>query len=106
MKEQGGEFSAMAGDMGHQVGKALFERALFAGRVPDEVSDSEGSEILAGVPGGQSGDGAVAFVLPDFVPDALRLGGREVNGAQRPGRAERPEKCRYPKVNPRKCMGP
>ena len=61
--------------------KTFLERAADAFRVPDEVTDAERGEVLACIPRGQAGQGPVALVLPDFLADAPRLGGREIDRA-------------------------
>ena len=53
-----------------ELGKTLFKRTAHAFGIPNEMPDSKGSEIFAGVPGGKSFHCAVAFVLPYLVADA------------------------------------
>ena len=53
-----------------KIGKAFFKRTAHALRIPNEMPDSKGSEIFAGVPGSKSFHCAVTFVLPDLVADA------------------------------------
>jgi len=53
--------------------KALLERTLHAFRIPNEMADSKRSEIFADVPSGETGDGAVAFVLPNPLSNSKRV---------------------------------
>jgi hypothetical protein len=69
-------------------GETFLEGAAFSGGVPDEVADTEGGEVFAGVPGGESLDFAIGLVLPDAATD---LG--EVLGGERGERGERGEGC-------------
>lgn len=88
------EFRAPSGEECDQLRKAFLERAFLAGRVPDEVTDSEGRKVFAGVPGGQPGDGAVAFVLPDLASDPLPIRGRQIDRGRQERAAEEPKNGR------------
>jgi len=59
--------------------KTFFEWAVHAFRIPNEMSDSKRGEILPGIPSRQSGDAAVALILPDLFADSKRFGIRNVN---------------------------
>ena len=53
--------------------KAFFKRPAHAFGIPNEMTDAKGGEIFAGVPGGQTGDAAIAFILPDLLSDSDRV---------------------------------
>ena len=57
-----------------QFWKALFEWTVHALGIPNEVTNSKGSKIFPGVPGGKAGHGAVTFILPNLFPDSKRVG--------------------------------
>lgn len=67
------KFCSVRGNEADEFRKALVEGPAFAYRVPDEMSDSKRSEFFTCVPGSQSGDRAVAFVLPDTFADSIGL---------------------------------
>ena len=47
--------------------------------IPNEMTNSKRSEIFSGVPGGQAGHSAIAFVLPNPFPDSKRVGIGDTN---------------------------
>ena len=67
--EKCGQLRSVGTGVFHEARKTLLERAGTSSRVPDEVADSERSEIFAGVPGGQACDGPTGLIFPNFVSD-------------------------------------
>jgi len=56
------------------------------------MTNSKGSEIFPGVPGGKAGHGAVTFILPNLFADSKRVGIGDTNrfrGPIRPGRCNK-----------------
>ena len=72
-------FHAFVANKNHEFGKTFFERSTLALWVPDKVANAERREIFAFIPRGQSGDGSIAFVLPDSFADrkGLAVGERD-----------------------------
>jgi hypothetical protein len=66
----------MPRDKVDQLGEAFIERTTHAFGIPDEVTDSKRSKVFALIPGSQSRDRSIAFVLPDLLANALRVGFR------------------------------
>ena len=66
----------------HEFRKTFVERATRAFWVPDEVTDAEGGEVFAFIPGSKPGQGSVALILPDPVSNAARIGRREIDSRQ------------------------
>lgn len=78
------------GGKADELRKTFIEWAARPFWVPDEVTDPEGGKILARIPRGKSGQRPIAFVLPDFLPDAPGLSGRKMDrGACQNGQKER-----------------
>ena len=71
---------------GEEFWKAFVERTVHALGIPNEMTNSKRSEIFSGVPGGKSGHGAVAFILPNLFPDSKRVGIGDTNRFRRPAR--------------------
>lgn len=61
-------------EMADEAREAFLVRTARALGVPDEVSDAEGSEVLACIPAGEPGDGAAAFVFPEPLTDFCGCG--------------------------------
>ena len=59
--------------------EAFIERTVHALGIPNEMTNSKGSEIFPGVPGGKAGHGAVTFILPNLFPDSKRVGIGDTN---------------------------
>ncbi len=53
--------------------ETLFKRAFPPFHIPDEMTDAERGEVLSGVPTRQPVHGAVAFILPNALPDAVEV---------------------------------
>ena len=53
--------------------ETLFERAFHAFGIPNEMANSERSKIFSRIPRGQARNTAVAFVLPNAIPDSKRV---------------------------------
>ena len=70
----------MGGNEANELRKTFIERAALTFWVPDEVADAEGSEVFAHVPGGQPGDCATAFILPNPFTDSLGIGRGNIDG--------------------------
>ena len=56
--------------------ETFLERTAHALRIPDEMSNAEGGKVFARIPRGQSGNAAIAFVLPDTFSNSqsVRIG--------------------------------
>jgi len=59
---------------GKEFWKTFLEGTMHAFRVPNEMTDSERRKIFAGIPGGEAGHRAVAFILPNSFPNSQRIG--------------------------------
>lgn len=66
----------------HELRETLVERAAGASGVPDEVTDAERGEVLPLIPRRKAGHGSVAFILPDPISNAPRVGRREIDCRQ------------------------
>ena len=53
--------------------ETLFERAFHAFGIPNEMANSERSKIFSRIPRGQARNTAVAFILPNTLPDSKRV---------------------------------
>ena len=70
-----GQFGAVSRNEADQFGKTFVKWTAHSFWIPDEVTDSKRSEVFAFVPGSESGNCAVAFVLPDPAPNPLGMCG-------------------------------
>jgi hypothetical protein len=77
------QLGAATGNETDQLGKTFLKWATLTLRVPNEVTDSQRSEVFSFVPRGQTGHGAVAFILPDFLADPKGFGVRQRDGRER-----------------------
>jgi hypothetical protein len=68
-----GQLGAASRDKRDQLGKTFLERAARIFWIPDEVPDAERGKIFSRIPGGEAGDGAAAFVLPNALADSFRV---------------------------------
>ena len=59
--------------------EAFIERTVHALGIPNEMTNSKGSEIFPCVPGGKAGHSAVTFVLPNPFSDSTRVGIGDTN---------------------------
>lgn len=73
------ELDSTRGGKTRELRETLLERPANAFRVPDEVTDAEGSEILTFIPRREPGQSSIALVLPDLLADPPGLGGGEFN---------------------------
>ena len=53
--------------------KAFLEMTAHTFRVPNEMADAEGGEVLAGIPGSQPRNSTGTFVFPNPAADAHRF---------------------------------
>ncbi|MEY2542824.1 MAG: hypothetical protein QOE81_285 [Verrucomicrobiota bacterium] len=53
--------------------ETFFERTAHFSGIPNEMTNSKGSEIFSGVPGGKAGHSSVTFILPNSFPDSKRV---------------------------------
>lgn len=69
-----GHGSAAGCEVADEARETFLVRTARALWVPDEVSDAEGSEVLACIPAGEAGDGTAAFVFPEPLTDFCGCG--------------------------------
>ena len=69
-----------------ELWEAFFERTAHSLGIPNEMTNSERSEIFSGIPGSKAGYGSVTFILPNSFPDSKRVGIGNTNCFRCPSR--------------------
>lgn len=69
-----GQFRSMSGNEVDKFRKAFIKGTALVLRIPNEMADTERSEVFAGIPRSQSENCSAALILPNAFSDPLRFG--------------------------------